>query len=279
MKTAIVFVEGGYDYRVLAQFLPNVALVVQGTGKYGQSSFIDGYAKSQGATTSKIFIGFRDRDFDKAIPEKCELETQEINDSFSGKTIAFSYRRTIENYLLRPESFEFFLEKNSSSFSTLNSLLIRELLLESAYELRYYQAVRQALGEVRDKNLLTTSWTDKSGKIPQQLDEGYCLEKGRELLTTYDQKATQIANIGKFEELFRKYVSLFDNETFYQNRLHEVWFQGKDLEKVLQTKLQKYAPSFPMNRLYESAISNFEYQEFPDLTELRTLIIKKTESQ
>ena len=49
------------------------------------------------------------------------------------------------------------------------------------------------------------------------------------------------------------------------------WFQGKDFEAALQILL----PSFPTKSYYKFAKNNFNYELFPDLVELRTLLQNK----
>ena len=49
------------------------------------------------------------------------------------------------------------------------------------------------------------------------------------------------------------------------------WFQGKDFEAALQILL----PSFPTKSYYKFAKNNFNYELFPDLVELRTLLENK----
>lgn len=271
MNTGIVFVEGDYDFRIMTRIVPSNALVVLGAGKYGQKAFIHGYAEASGAAKSNVLVGFRDRDFDQPIPQTPQLTVD--------GNIAFSYRRTIENYLLRPESFENYLaDDHSKQFSMLSRQVISEMMVIAAKEIKYYQAARQALGEVRRRNLLETTWTKGSGNLPDYLDEGYCLSKAKELLQKYVDDAREIGSQNEFVQLYTGYCSSFD-DPFFAERRHEVWFQGKDMEKALQKQIQTIAPPFPMKRLYDHAISNFDPTPFPDLMEFVTWVSQKIEQQ
>jgi hypothetical protein len=271
MSSGIVFVEGDYDYRIMVQIAPTGILVVRGAGKNGQRAFMQGYEKAQAATASRVLIGFRDRDFDRAIPEKAGLDLV--------GNIFFSHRRTIENYLLRPENFASYISAtNSAKFQGLTEAVVHDLLIESAKELKFYQAARQSLGEVRVSNDLGTTWTSGSGALPDHLGADDCLSSSLSLLTDYAQKAGLISDTARFHALYQDYCERF-NDAFFEARLHEVWFQAKDVQKVLQKKITAIWPQFSISRVYEHAISNFDPTPFPDLMEFVNWVSQKIEQQ
>lgn len=244
MNTVItIVVEGKKDRRVLARLAPPGCNIVLCQGKHGMRSYMDGLAShQQTATRSAVTIGFRDRDFDFEMlsqPRISKSNGQAAND-LNHLDIFVSHRRTIENYLLQPETY-------ASFFANVPELARRRLLHPDQYvkilhtaaiQLHHYQALRAALGEIRRPNPLDANLMRepvdpaspylKSGQLPVRLDRSACLEGARAVLHRYQQNAIQIADWSAFESAFARFEALFD-ATFYDRLLYLEWFQAKDL--------------------------------------------------
>ena len=63
-------------------------------------------------------------------------------------------------------------------------------------------------------------------------------------------------------------VTVFTTPEFYANMDYLIWYQGKDFAKRITQKL----PQFQIERYYNFAKKHFDYTQFPDLVELKTLI-------
>jgi hypothetical protein len=267
MGSIILVVEGKYDLQLMATVVPSGSLVIQGVGKFGQRSFIDGYGRSPGATSSQNIIGFRDRDFDFPMSQQPAITD-------AGNNIWVSHRRTIENYLLTPKSFRSFLATDGKNkLRGISGDHFEALLMDAGKDLRFYQAARQSLGEIRDRNSFETSWTGKSGKLPTNLDRKYCESEAKELLTDYLHNSQKIADQRRFADLYEKYCESFDDD-FFEKGKHLEWFQGKDLKSQLSIKLNEIVSGFPWSAFFTYSINNFDYTQFPDLVEFRAILDK-----
>lgn len=289
-KTVYLFCEGqsgSYDMRVLEKLKPveNVILSIQPMGgkgghrAYGQgfSEGVGYYIKSLGTVPDHSIITFRDRDFDFKIPDTPSLI------QCGGNTYA-GYRTTIENYLLHPQTLFAYVqtEANLSDFIQHEQDSYR-IFEDAARRIIYFQACRHTLGSIRIKaeqhtNFMRTASPDtggesrvvflKSGELPTSLDEDYCIEESRNTIRFFRENAEQFSE-DAFEASYRQFRERFSSDNFFSQLDFLNFFNGKDLAK----SLSRILPSqFPLKRYYDFAIRQFNYEQFPDLAELRQVI-------
>jgi hypothetical protein len=233
-------------------------------GKFGSGAYLQGFLGAMSKMPS--YLTFRDRDFDADVPVMPSLTISPYQ-----KHVYMSYRATIENYLLTPTAvFDFCSDRNIDGFTNVNE--VETVFRKSAEDIKYYQAARWALGAIREKVESRTSWTDKSGDLPENLSEVACISAAKTLLWGI-QKQVGNWTPENFEAKYQYYLGKFDM-TFFENEKYLIWFQAKDL----QTQLSQYLPKhngndFPFKTFYKDAIKHFDYTQFPDLVELRNLII------
>lgn len=274
MKSVILIVEGKLDFELFSSIVPVGVRLERGTGKYTLATYVEIIQKRlrDDAETWSIVkpdfaFGFRDRDFDSPF---------ELNDPVrvsKNGNIRTSFRRTIENYLLTEKSLSGFLDSIPSGHK-LSSFKGQgpQILREAAEDIKYYQAARCALGEIRKANRLQSTWMRDSDKLPAALDHEACLRDARQYLIDYKDLASEIGNADKFEGYYQKYLSSFD-ESFWDTFKYEWFFQGKNLTKAI---VNRY-PTFPIDALLEWAIKNFQLGDFPDIQELIEELKKATQ--
>lgn len=233
-------------------------------GKFGSGAYLQGFLG--GMSKMPKYLTFRDRDFDADVPP-----TPSLTISPYQKHVYMSYRATIENYLLTPLAvFDFCKNRNISAFDDIKE--VESVFRKAAEEIKYYQAARWALGAIRVKVESRTSWTDKSGDLPENLSETACLNAAKLLLLDI-QKQVENWKTENFDTKYMFYLNQFDND-FFENMDYLIWFQAKDL----QTQLAQYLPkhngnAFPFSTFYKDTLKTFDYTQFPDLVVLRELII------
>lgn len=267
MKLCNIYCEGkrgSHDNDILEKVFgdlrPNVEIKPIG-GKRG-SKAIMAYIEGQGLTASKAddYLMFRDRDFDQPVPSREELTTD--------GHVCFSYRTTIENYLLDPRMlFDYDKEKGTGIFASISDA--ERLLQDAAADIKDYQAVRHALGALRDGVSFGTRWTEKDGVLPSSLELDECIAEAYNLIRPIKTKADRWTESELRREV-EHFLSIFDND-FFNNQDYLVWFQGKDLAKSICNRLNQY----DMNSYYKFAKSRFNYMRFADLVELRKIVESK----
>ncbi len=260
--------EGSHDYDILRKVVvewPEIRIEPVG-GIRGAGAIIQ-YRENNSVVSSDFYIFFRDRDFDKPVPDNPLLEQDE-----NSKYCYYSYRNTIENYLFDTSHFYSFLTKKGldRKYSINNEDEVKQKFIEAAEKIKWYQAVRHTMGKMRTpKTDFGTKWTEKSGKLPSSLDENYCKQQALDKIDQAKSFTESWTEAG-FNKIYSTFVSKF-NEAFMNNLDFLIYFQGKDFASYLQLLL----PNFQIDKYYEHAKEHFDYNKFPDLIELRNLIAGK----
>jgi hypothetical protein len=255
MNAIVILVEGDLDLQLVSKVAPMGVLVERAYGKFNLAGVVDGYKLARGTTDTSRVYGFRDRDFDFPEPKTDTFESK-------GK-VYVSVRRTIENYLLTEENLNQYLLESQASLDLIRTKHLEgSILIEAAREIRNYQAARYALGQTRQENTLRTTWLRDSDKLPQKLDVDSCIEEALKYLETYRDKASVMTNVEEFKKTFEEYLDKFD-DAFFENGMHELHFQGKNLAKAILRKYQK----FPMANFLVWAIDHFDHRKFPDFSD------------
>ncbi len=267
MKLLRLYCEGtknSPDVDILKKIKGDLNVLVQPIGsKIGADEVIQNFENQ--SPKADAFLFFRDRDFDVPIPKKPSLIIQ-------NETI-YSYRTTIENYLLDTSLFfEFLKEKKLEKKFKIHSLTdVQNVFIKAAKRISYYQALRHTIAHFRPSDDLGTSWLKgNSGSLPSYLDnKTVCRQKAFEHIKQ-GYTETEAPSEMFFDTLLNTFCNRFDEGIFYKNEQYLVWFQGKDLAKALTLLL----PHFPLGHYYRFAKKHFDYQRFEDLAKLRRIIDK-----
>jgi len=255
--------RGSHDFDILDKVVGSFARIKPIGSKRGANAIIE--HEEKGATKSDFYCFFRDRDFDCSVPKREEL-------FFDGKKTYFSYRTTIENYLLDTTLFFRFLgtKKLTSKYNVKTEKDVIDVFIETAKSLKFYQAVRHTLGQLRFSNSFDTTWVKEgSGHLPEKLDLESCKTEGWRLVDDVVSKNNEKWTKSNFQSVLKEYLDLF-NDTFFDELKFLIHFQGKDFAKALTNKLV----DFPMKDYYKFAKEHFDYKMFKDLVELREIIDK-----
>jgi hypothetical protein len=256
--------SGSYDYDILEKVIKDLPVLIDPLGSVRGAGAIIQFKESSNAEKSDFKVFFRDRDFDKAIPDFPTLEQDE-----EIKYCYFSYHNTIENYLFNVTLFYKFVQAKqiAKKYQINNENEAKQKLVDAANKIRAYQAVRHTMGKMRtDKTNFGTKLTDESGILPDNLEIEYCREKALEKIK-YSKSQTDDWTEAGFDETLQAFLAKFDDD--FMNRLDFlVWFQGKDFASSLKTIL----PEFPLKSYYKYAKEYFDYTLYPDLVQLRKLI-------
>lgn len=301
VRNKVIFCEGNLDLDVLKKVTENqsnsVTIVACG-GKFSFSLFIQAYFSidknkndennekqnnEENQKTAKNYIIFRDRDFD--IDPTSEIQLLQIDKL--GDRAFLSHRTCIENYLLDPElihqywitKYEEQLENPISNWGHENSPGIDKItqwIEDAANILRDYQAVRWALGNLCQLNAsrkqLETKWTKK---IPDSLNLFDCKSQALSLINDFKNTVAEVT-IDKFEESLDRYLQLFNQEEFWQQKQYLIWFNGKEvykaMHKISQDKKRPYKSYISMYDFSKWAINHIDINQYPDLMELRNKI-------
>lgn len=271
MKLCNIYCEGkrgSHDYDILEKVLgdlrPNIEIKPIG-GKGGAKaimSYVENFHFS--AAKANDYLMFRDRDFDKPVPNRIQLTKDDDNKNH----LYFSYRTTIENYLLDSQLLFNYVNYKSHGFFASESDAVC-LMNEAAYDIKDYQAVRHALGALRDGVSFGTRWTEKDGVLPSNLGleeciaEAYCLIRPIKIKSDRWTKSELTQNVESF-------LTKFDKD-FFDRQDYLVWFQGKDLAKSICNRLD----NFDLRAYYKYAKEQFDYTKYADLVELRTIVENK----
>ncbi len=259
--------EGSHDYDILSKTIEGLGIKPIPIGSIrGAGAIIEFLERGVERATFKML--FRDRDFDKAIPNTPILEQDPER-----KYCYFSYRNTIENYLFDEHTlFNFVSEKKEQEKYAIQSVAdAKGKLIEAAENIKHYQAVRHTMGYLRTgETNFGTKWTKNSGDLPESLDENYCKQKALEKIMQA-KNLTEVWNIEDFEKVYANFLPQFNND-FMNEMQFLVYFQGKDFA----SSLKKTLPNFPIESYYKFAKKHFDYTKFTDLVELRNLLQEKT---
>jgi hypothetical protein len=256
--------KGSHDYDILEKVILGLPSVqIEPIGSIRGAGAIIQY-KEKEIVKSDFKILFRDRDFDCQIPDQPILEQDE-----NRPYCYFSYRNTIENYLFDTHLFFSFIQnkKLGNRYSITNEEDVKNLFISSAKNIRYYQAVRHALGKLRtNKADFGTKLTSKSGVLPQKLDEDFCVN---EAIKAIEQSKSYTENWNRdgFYDVYTQFKNLFD-DSFLADLKFLVYFQGKDFATALMQNIAE----FPISEYFKYAKLNFDYMKFEDIVALRKLI-------
>ncbi|MBO1883665.1 hypothetical protein J4N46_04325 [Capnocytophaga sp. Marseille-Q4570] len=253
--------RGSHDFDILEKVIDgylNITIKPIG-GKYGANAIME-YQEKNGNVRSDFYLLFRDRDFDKPIPKDEKL--------IIDRKTYYSYRTTIENYLLDVSTFFHFLQEQKNNYGLNTEDTVKALFIKVAKELQYYQAVRHTLGKMRFANSFDTTWVVGSGTLPNVLDLNTCKTNAWQLIEKELHKSQQQWTKEIFEATLQDFLTLFEAESFFDELKFLVYYQGKDFAKALTKEL----PNFPIDNYYKYAKKYFDYTKYLDLVELRTII-------
>jgi hypothetical protein len=278
----LLFCEGKLDVNLLIKVidgLSHVTIEPMG-GKFSISRFVEGYYR-QTKQEQRKYVVFRDRDFDRTPCETAQL----LPVSDTGRIFS-SYRTCVENYLLEADLIykywdERYKEKERNPQSKWvhknapDVQRIAQWIEESARELKPYQSVRWALGDLGQmpelkKNIHNTWLRDG---LPENLSLESCRREAKQIVRDFSNATAKIT-IEKLQENIDRYEAPFSTEEFWSEKQYLIWFSGKDMQK----QLQKRNPSFfSLKNFFENVLSNnstvqFDYEKYPDLVELRRKI-------
>ena len=247
---------GSSDFDLIEKTIDGLPVIISPIGgKRGAKSAIQVHESGTAKSNFKMF--FRDRDFDAPVPDVEGL----IRD---GSYVYYSYRTTIENYLIDLETVE--------SYSTgkgWNSESLRNDFYNAAKNIKYFQAMRHTLGKMRVPTDFGTNIMEKSGQLPESLEQEYCRERGFAKIEQSIEK-TNTWNKVKYDAVFDEFINLFSDEFIEADRFL-IYFQGKDFMKSLCREL----PGFSPKDYYNFAKVKFDYTRFADFREMRTIIESK----
>lgn len=235
-------------------------------GKLGSKAIVQYLENNEERVLSKSkdYLLFRDRDFDQPIPEEEGL--------IIDRKTHYSYRTTIENYLLDVNTFFDFLQEqsNNNNYGLNTEEAVKALFIKVAKELKYYQAVRHTLGKLHFNNSFNTTWVTGSGTLPNELDLETCRGEAWQLIENTLNKSNQQWTKEIFEATLQEFLTLFEAESFFDKLKFLVYYQGKDFAKALTREL----PNFSIENYYKYAKKDFDYKKYPDLVQLRAIIEK-----
>lgn len=257
--------EKSFDFQILNKVVEELfSIRITPIGGKGGGGAVMNFAEAQekGVSKPSFSLFFRDRDFDQPVPAKEELV---IN-----KRTHYSYRTTIENYLFDESLFCEFIGKDKKLQAKYPNIKtaqdVKEVFIQTAQSIRYYQAVRHTLGKMRLPVDFGTTWTGGSGTLPKDLSEEVCRQEAL-LRIASEKDKTSFWTEELFENILGEFLAKFD-DAFFENLDFLVYFQGKDFA----TALQKNLPEFPTANYYKFALRHFDYTKFADLVQLRKII-------
>lgn len=292
----IIFCEGkksslgsSLDYQLLSKIIADISgdkyTIVPIGGKFNFSLFSQGYFyktnpdDNQDETINQPYIFFSDRDFDVKPTSNIQLL------QFTNNQSRFlSYRACIENYFLDAdlihnywlEKFQERQENPASKWGHGDSPgidKISEWIQNSAMSLKDYQSVRWALGDLTNmgaaRRQLRTTWTGKSGQLPNSLTLQDCKTQALEMISEFRQ-AVETVTPEEFENRLNLYHQQFDQKEFWTEKQYLIWFHGKDIQKEMHRQKNNY---IALNQnFFDWAIQNLDINQHPDLIELRDKI-------
>lgn len=251
--------KGSHDFDILEKVIEerlNITIKPIGS-KYGANAIME-YQEKNNNVRSDFYLLFRDRDFDQPIPEEERL--------IIDRKTYYSYRTTIENYLLDVSTFFHFLQEQKNNYKLDTEEAVKALFIKVAKEL----AVRHTLGKLRFNNSFNTTWVIGSGTLPNALDLDSCKTNAWQLIEDILNKSNQQWTKEIFEATLQEFLTLFEAESFFDELKFLVYYQGKDFAKALTKELL----NFSIENYYKYAKKHFDYTKYLDLVELRAIIEK-----
>jgi hypothetical protein len=278
MKNTLIFCEGknidegqSLDIHVLLKLLNGISgvTIIPVGGKRSLLAFIDGYTKRGGVIRPDLSIGLRDRDFDFPIPTNEALIETRDNALNAAKLVYATYRTCIENYLLDPTLMRQFVATKGLNIQA----DISEIMRQSAKDIRYYTASRHALGKVQVPVNIRTSWTNKSGQLPDSLDKKTIIKESRQMIVNYRSPIEKVT-FKKFNDAFQDFSDVFEAESHYTNEDYLIYANGKDLAKSFSNQFHTITGRpFPnWKDYYTFAIKEIDFTKFEDFKQLLDLV-------
>jgi len=259
--------KGSHDYDILEKVIAGLSVQIDPIGGVGGTRAIVQYKETKDVVKSDFYILFRDRDFDRPIPQDPILEQDDKK-----QYCYYSYRTTIESYLFDTSLFFSFLKENNlcETYCINSEDDVKKKFISAAEKIKYYQAVRHTMGKMRTGETdFGTKLTDKSGDLPERLDEEFCkneawkkIEKAKLLTDSWTKD--------NFSKNYQDFIAFFSKD-FMENLHFLIYFQGKDFASSLKLILS----NFSLKNYYKFAKKHFHYDKFPDLVKLRDLIEKQ----
>ena len=135
-----------------------------------------------------------------------------------------------------------------------------------------YQAVRWALGDLvrlsAAREQLKTTWTGGSGNLPSSLILSDCETEAQNLIRQFTQAVEQVTQ-AKFQESLQKYQTKFEQPEFWEKKDYLIWFQGKDLKKMMNREKQGW---ISLDNFFDWAIDKIDIENHEDFKQLCTKI-------
>jgi hypothetical protein len=276
--------QGGLDYRLLDRILENLPgerpTIVPGGSKFTFSVFARGYFFPDEVGSNEYII-FRDRDFDLEPTPNTQL--LELKNKRGKVSALLTHRTCVENYLLGANLIDNYWkskyrekqENPTSKWGHENSPGVEAIttwVKSSAESLKDYQAVRWALGDLLQISAageqLRTTWTGGSGKLPSSLTLQDCEIEAKNLIHRFAEAVAPVTQ-ANFETSLLKYQQRFERSDFWQNQDYLIWFNGKDIQKMMQRQEPRY---ISLDDFFDWAITKLDITQYPDLIELRDRI-------
>jgi len=247
---------GSSDFDIISKVIEGLPVIITPIGgKRGAKSAIQVHESGTSKSDFKLF--FRDRDFDTPVPTSERLTN---DDTY----VYFSYRTTIENYLIDSNTINEY-----SKGKPWDSASLETIFINAARRIKYFQAMRHTLGKLRTPTDFGTNIVEKSGVLPNDLSKEFCQNQGYKKVEQSMVKMKGWTK-GNFDLEFNRFVNLFSDEFISENQFL-IFFQGKDYMKSFCTLV----PNFSPKDYYNYAKANFDYTKFKDLVELRNLVSSK----
>ena len=285
----VVFCEGkqnSLDYKLLERVLETLpserTTIVSAGAKFTLAVFAQGFFYPSEIGTQRYLV-FRDRDFD--VRPTANIQLLQLSNRLGGRFVFLTHRACVENYLIDPILIDSYwqakyIEKQQNPISRWghgNSPgveVISEWIKASARDIQDYQAVRWALGDLlqfsANRSQLKTTWTGKSGKLPNSLDLAFCQTQAIQLITNFIQDVSTVT-IDRFEDSLASYQQLFAASEFWRDKQYLIWFNGKDIQKAMQRREPRY---IPIESFYNWGISQLDINRHPDLIELQNRMVE-----
>jgi hypothetical protein len=279
-----IFCEGkqtSLDYELLSRVVEGISgdkcTIIPAGSKFTFSIFAQGYFFPNEATNQR-YIVFRDRDFDAKPTSSVQLLP--LGNRLGNRSIALTYRSCVENYLLDTGLIHTYwtakyiekMENPTSKWAHEQSPGVETIaawIETSARNLRFYQAVRWALGDLLSmsaaREQLKTTWTGGSGRLPESLDLQNCHDQALELVNQFRQ-AVKSVTPENFETSLDSYQQHFIQDDFWAQKQYLIWFHGKDLQKEMQRQKPNY---ISLSSFFNWAVTQIDITQHPDLMDLR----------
>lgn len=290
MAISFVFCEGGetsLDRRILEEVLfptldtyPQAPAVIPTGGKNQMANFITGYfavERARDEIALPQYFAFRDRDFDLPLTRTSEAQ---LRFPFSSR-VAYLHRITIENYLIQvPVLFQFLNEQINlrERINVYEEQDVHELLENAAESIYYYAIARHVIGRLKQNQpAIASTWVQNYGILPVNRTQAYCISEVQQFFIEafeYRNSLTPESIRTTFEEI----IGLMPITRFLNRAAHHdnylTWCPGKDLIAAIEEQLTIRCghPYTFGDKWWNFALKKFDYNNFPDLIQLRNIL-------